>query len=114
MNNEFGIPKERIFSSRSADFLEHILQATNRIGVDVVLNSLSGELFHASWKCVAKLGTFVEIGQRDVMGQGLLQMQSFGQNRTFSGFDMQTLTDERPDVVEEFVSLFLKWSYSSC
>lgn len=44
----FDIPASHIFSSRSSEFLPAILKDTNMRGVDVVLNSLSGELLHAS------------------------------------------------------------------
>jgi len=46
--NTFGIEPERIFNSRDTTFLSAILKATNNRGVDIVLNSLSGELLHAS------------------------------------------------------------------
>lgn len=45
---EYGIPRDHIFSSRNAGFLPAILKATEGRGVDVVLNSLSGDLLHAS------------------------------------------------------------------
>lgn len=44
----FNIPRERIFSSRTPKFLQDVLRETGGRGVDVVLNSLSGELLHAS------------------------------------------------------------------
>jgi NADPH:quinone reductase-like Zn-dependent oxidoreductase len=62
---EFGIPRNRIFNSRDSSFLKDVMDATNGSGVDLVLNSLSGELLSASWKCVAPDGAMVEIGKRD-------------------------------------------------
>jgi len=62
---EFGIPRNRIFNSRDNSFLKGIMEATNGSGVDLVLNSLSGELLSTSWKCVAPDGAMVEIGKRD-------------------------------------------------
>lgn len=44
----FNIPRDRIFNSRTSEFLPGILRETGGKGVDVVLNSLSGELLHAS------------------------------------------------------------------
>jgi NADPH:quinone reductase-like Zn-dependent oxidoreductase len=44
----FGIPRENIYSSRNVDFLHQIKRATNGRGVDVALNSLSGDLLHAT------------------------------------------------------------------
>lgn len=50
----FGIPRSRIFNSRDSTFLPHLMKETEGKGVDVVLNSLSGELLHAS-VCIALL-----------------------------------------------------------
>ncbi|KAK8017706.1 hypothetical protein PG993_014032 [Apiospora rasikravindrae] len=89
---EFGIPRERIFNSRSTEFLDGVLQATHGIGVDAVLNSVSGDLLHASWKCVAVNGCMLEIGKRDMIGKGQLAMDLFEENRTFFGIDLSRLT----------------------
>ena len=62
---EFRIPRNRIFNSRDGSFLKGIMDATNGSGVDLVINSLSGELLSTSWKCVAPDGAMVEIGKRD-------------------------------------------------
>ena len=78
------------------------MKETGNRGVDVVLNSLSGELLHASWKCVAEFGTFVEIGRRDFVGQGTLAMELFEPNRTFVGFDLLLFSTQRPEVIERW------------
>jgi NADPH:quinone reductase-like Zn-dependent oxidoreductase len=96
----FGIQRDHIFNSRDSSFLPAILKATGGRGVDVVLNSLSGELLHASWKCVAEFGTFIEIGRRDFVGQGTLAMELFEPNRRFVGFDLLLFSNKRPEVIE--------------
>jgi len=77
------------------------MQATNGRGVDVVLNSLSGELLHASWKGVAEFGTMVEIGRRDLAGQGTLAMEIFESNRSFVGFDLLQIVNDRPEMIDK-------------
>lgn len=57
--NSFGIKKENVFSSRAASFLPGILAATKGRGVDVVMNSLSGDLLHDSWRACARFGRLV-------------------------------------------------------
>ena len=52
--------------SRSAAFADEIMALTNGRGVDVVLNSLSGELIEPSFRVLARGGRFVEIGKRDI------------------------------------------------
>ncbi|MCJ1385150.1 hypothetical protein MMC17_008269 [Xylographa soralifera] len=99
----FGIPQNHIFNSRETTFLPDLLRETGGRGVDVVLNSLSGELLHASWKCVADFGTMVEIGKRDFIGHGTLSMNLFEQNRTFVGLDLSQLCSDRPAVIHDLL-----------
>lgn len=61
------------------------MTATEGRGVDFVLNSLSGELLHTSWKCVAAFGRMVEIGKRDVIGRARLDLGGFGDNGVLWG-----------------------------
>lgn len=77
------------------------MRATNGRGVDLVLNSLSGELLHASWKCVAKYGKMIEIGKRDLLGRGQLSLDPFEDNRTFCGVDLAGLVRDRPQVIQK-------------
>lgn len=110
----FGIPRENIYSSRNVDFLHQIKRTTNGRGVDVALNSLSGDLLHATvivcplsklnprtdffhqWDCVAEFGSMVEIGKRDFIGNGRLAMASFAANRSFFGVDLAHMCARRP------------------
>ena len=59
---------EHVFDSRSTTFGQEILDATGGAGVDVVLNSLTGEGFiEASLACLAQGGRFVELARRDIL-----------------------------------------------
>ena len=70
--------------------------ATGGQGVDIVLNSLSGELLHASWQCVRPFGKMIEIGKRDLIGHAQLRMDPFEANRAFFGVDLAHMSKERP------------------
>ena len=89
--DNFGIQPDHIFSSRDSSFLPGILEATSGRGVDVVLNSLAGELLHDSWRACAELGRFVEIGKRDILDNGKLDMDTFRRGATFTAFDLSLL-----------------------
>lgn len=91
--NTLGVKREHIFNSRDSCFLPAIMIATNGKGVDVVLNSLIGDLLHDSWRCCARFGRFVEIGKRDVTDAGRLDMQVFKRNVSFTAFDVSELCD---------------------
>ncbi|PWY76505.1 polyketide synthase [Aspergillus sclerotioniger CBS 115572] len=87
----FGIDPGHIFTSRDDSFARNILAATDGKGVDVVLNSLTGDLLHASWRCCAAFGRFIEIGKHDLADDGRLEMNRFLHNATFSAFDLADL-----------------------
>ncbi|MEO8152056.1 MAG: SDR family NAD(P)-dependent oxidoreductase [Rhizobacter sp.] len=55
-----------VMDSRSPAFADETLALTQGRGVDIVLNSLSGDLIDASFKALARGGCFVEIGKRDI------------------------------------------------
>ncbi|KAI1300936.1 putative polyketide synthase [Xylaria venustula] len=99
----FGISRSRIFNSRDSSFLPAVMDATGGRGVDVVLNSLSGELLHASWQCVAEFGTMVEIGKRDFRRRAKLPMENFEQNRAFIGLDICLICKVQPRRVAELI-----------
>ena len=59
---------EHVFDSRTTAFGEEILEATDGAGVDIVLNSLTGEGFiDASLACLRHGGRFVEMARRDIL-----------------------------------------------
>ena len=59
---------EHVFDSRTTEFGEGILAATDGEGVDVVLNSLTSEGFiDASLDCLREGGRFVEMARRDIL-----------------------------------------------
>lgn len=97
----FQIPRHRIFNSRDDSFVDGINGATRGKGVDLVLNSLSGELLHATWRCVAEFGTMVEIGKRDLLGSGKLDMDVFLANRSYCCVDLDQICFKRRSICKE-------------
>src|SRR5690606_29154769 len=72
-----------------------VMAATDGRGVDVILNSLTGELLHESWACLAEFGRFVEIGKRDVLDAGRLDMGVLSRSTTFTAFDLSQLIESK-------------------
>ncbi|KAK1988407.1 hypothetical protein LZ30DRAFT_766139 [Colletotrichum cereale] len=86
--SQFGIPANRMFSSRNTKFAEEIRRETNGHGVDVILNSLVGELLDQSWRLTADGGVMVEIGKRDIVDRNTLAMEPFDRNCSFRAVDL--------------------------
>jgi acyl transferase domain-containing protein/NADPH:quinone reductase-like Zn-dependent oxidoreductase/short-subunit dehydrogenase/acyl carrier protein len=64
-----------VFDSRTTAFTASILELTGGRGVDIVLNSLSGELIDASFAALARGGCFVEIGKRGIKEKSWVDTQ---------------------------------------
>lgn len=95
---EQGVQRSHVFSSLDTSFVAGIMQATRSRGVDVVVNLLSGDLLHESWKCVAAGGNMIELSGMDITGHGRLDMTMFGGNRGFHGIDIPTLITQKPSL----------------
>lgn len=95
----YSIPEDRIFYSRDTDFGPAIREATGGKGVDVVVNSLAGDLLRESWESLASFGRFIEIGKRDITSNAGLEMAKFEQNCTFSSVDLTLVAAERPKIM---------------
>jgi acyl transferase domain-containing protein/NADPH:quinone reductase-like Zn-dependent oxidoreductase/NAD(P)-dependent dehydrogenase (short-subunit alcohol dehydrogenase family)/acyl carrier protein len=87
---------EHVFDSRSLAFVDGVDDATGGRGVDVVLNSLAGDMLHASWELLASHGRFVEIGKRDIADGHPLGLAGFDHNRSFHAVDIDQMMVERP------------------
>lgn len=84
----YDIPRSHIFSSRDLAFKSHIMGMTHSRGVDLVLNTLSGEGLKASWDCVAPFGRFVELGMGDVFANSRIPMENLNRNTRLESFDL--------------------------
>ncbi|EHK50965.1 polyketide synthase [Trichoderma atroviride IMI 206040] len=91
LSKNYGIPRDRMFSSRDVSFAEDVMRATGGRGVDVLLNSLAGPLLQASWDCVAKLGRFIELGKQDSQGNKSLGMRNFSNSTSYIAMDLVML-----------------------
>ncbi|KAL8999566.1 MAG: hypothetical protein Q9169_001655 [Polycauliona sp. 2 TL-2023] len=104
----FGIPTAQILSSRSSEFTDVIMQATDGRGVHLIINSLSGLLLQQTWDLIAEDGTFVEIGKKDLLENNYLPMRNFDKNVTFSAVDLRKVANARPDTVKGWLSSIVR------
>ncbi|KAK8069391.1 polyketide synthase [Apiospora phragmitis] len=108
LRDAYGVSAHRIYSSRSTSFGPAIREATGERGVDVVLNSLAGDLLRESWECLAPFGHFVEIGKRDIVANNNLGMRVFDSNCSFSSVDLTLVASERPRTMDRVLNAVMK------
>ena len=86
---------EHVFDSRSTAFGREILDVTDGAGIDVVLNSLTGEGFiQASLACLTQGGRFVELARRDILSED--EMAALRPDVSYSILDLYTLKQQDP------------------
>jgi acyl transferase domain-containing protein/acyl carrier protein len=98
-----SIGVEGAFDSRSAAFLADVREATGGEGVDLVLNSLAGELREAGVAALAPYGRFIEIGKRDLYENQPMALGPFRRNLSFFALDLAAMLEERTEEVSDLL-----------
>ena len=101
LQERFGIPAENIFSSRDTTFGQGIRSRRNGRGVDVVLNSLTADAIRESCALLAPFGRFVEIGKKDLLTNGRLELKDLAKCISFSTVDLVLLAEVKPAIVHD-------------
>lgn len=90
----------RVYDSRSLDFAEAILRDTGGAGVDVLLNSLSGEAIRRNLQVLRPFGRFLELGKRDFYEDTAMGLRPFRNNLSYFGIDADQLLLARPALTQ--------------
>ncbi|WP_436849183.1 SDR family NAD(P)-dependent oxidoreductase [Streptomyces atriruber] len=93
---EMGIDAAHRASSRDLDFEDVFRPATDGQGVDVVLNSLTGEFIDASLRLLGEGGRFLEMGKTDLRTPDGVAAEYPGV--TYTVYDL--VTDAGPDRID--------------
>lgn len=94
-----------VLDSRSTSFADELMRLTDGRGVDIVLNSLAGEMLQRSFDCVADGGIFLEIGKRGVWTQE--QVAALGRGIRYHVVDCNDNARETPELVGEIFARVL-------
>jgi acyl transferase domain-containing protein/NADPH:quinone reductase-like Zn-dependent oxidoreductase/acyl carrier protein len=94
---------EHVYNSRNIDFYDEILNDTNREGVDIVLNSLTGDAMYKSIQLLKSFGRFVEIGKKDVYEDSKIGLHVFKNSLSYHMVDLEKMLFLRPDILGEML-----------
>jgi acyl transferase domain-containing protein len=97
-----------VFHSRSLDFGTGVMEATGGRGVDIVLNSLTGDFISRSFEVLAPYGRFVELGKRDIYEDRQIGLFPFRKNISFYAVDLAAALEERSDYVISLLQKILR------
>ncbi len=93
---------QHVFNSRTLDFAEQIAQQTKGKGVDVVLNSLSGEAIIKSLSTLSADGRFLEIGKAGIWS--IAQISHQRPDISYRVIDLVQVTNDRPQLIQSMLS----------
>ncbi|QKW05113.1 SDR family NAD(P)-dependent oxidoreductase [Streptomyces sp. NA04227] len=100
-----GLDEAHIASSRDTDFEEHFRASLDGKGMDVVLDSLSGELVDASLRLLNSGGRFIEMGKTDIRDTAEVARAHNGV--AYRAFDLAEAGPERTgEMLAELAALF--------
>ncbi len=91
---ELGV--EAAFDSHSLSWYDDLMRATDRKGVDIVLNSLAGRHIALCLEALRPCGRHLEIGKVDIYADNTLGLRVFHKNLRFSAIDIDSLIIDDP------------------
>ena len=91
-----------IMDSRSLDFADEIMSATEGKGVDVVLNSLSGEYIPKSISVLNERGRFIEIGKQGIWSKS--DVSKVKPNISYFVVDLWQITQKQPELIQQMLT----------
>ncbi len=94
---------DHVCDSRELRFVAAVREATGGAGVDVVLNSLSGDAMEASLELLKPFGRFVELGKRDFYENRRLQARLLRHNASYFAVDVDQIPAHRPDLAKSLL-----------
>lgn len=94
---------EHVLDSRSLRFADETLAITGGKGVDVVLNSLSGDAMRRSLDLLKPFGRFLELGKRDFYMNSRIGLRPVRHNVSYFAIDADELVSQHPEVAAELL-----------
>ncbi|MEQ7053640.1 SDR family NAD(P)-dependent oxidoreductase [Paenibacillaceae sp. P-4] len=99
---QLGVP--HLIHYKEEDFADKIMQWTNNYGVDVVINTLSGEAVQKGLNLLASGGRYIEIAVAGLKASGAISLSHLIDNQSFHSINIRKLLTGSPDKL----SLYLK------
>lgn len=94
-----------VMNSRDAEFAKEIEAYTNGRGVDVILNTLSGESMLAGLNSLNFFGRFLQIDKKDIAADNAIKLGIFNKGLTYSAIDIGLLTRDQNMISALFLEL---------
>ncbi|TQV94003.1 polyketide synthase [Cordyceps javanica] len=91
ISKRYGIPKDHILSRQDPSFTAQVLDATNGLGIDIVLGSQTRHLSEENAKILAPFGHLIDIVENDPEDYSNSIMRLLEASTSFSTFSLSSL-----------------------
>ncbi len=98
-----------VINHTEENFSQKILEMTEGKGVDVILDSLGGEMLKENMKCLAPFGRLIYFGNANGQKASLDIDQLYPSNRAVIGFSFGKYRSLRPDKVREIAKQVISY-----
>jgi len=96
---------ELVMDSRSAVFAKEILKYTDGKGVDVIMNTLSGEAMLAGINILNYFGRFLQIDKKDIAANNIIPLGNFNKGLSYSAIDLGLLLRDEYLIADIFIEI---------
>jgi NADPH:quinone reductase-like Zn-dependent oxidoreductase len=103
LTDVYGIPEANLFSNKSLDFSKSLMRRTNGAGVDVIFNTLTGEVQQESFSCIKEFGRFIDVSGNTSHLHLTQAPASVLRTLSISNIDLEILISHRPSIVRQLI-----------
>ncbi|PAM93752.1 hypothetical protein B4N84_15870 [Flavobacterium sp. IR1] len=93
-----------VMDSRTTEFVQQITAYTNNEGIDVVVNTLTGDAMTQGLKLLRSFGRFCDISKKDIYGNSRLPMEIFKESTSYFFLDINKLIGGYPQKIKKIYS----------
>jgi NADPH:quinone reductase-like Zn-dependent oxidoreductase/malonyl CoA-acyl carrier protein transacylase/SAM-dependent methyltransferase len=95
---------KHIFDSRDEAFSKDVLEATGGKGVDIVLNTLSGNTkVNSGLKCIGKRGKFIELNRSNIYNNVMIDISPLKSNVSYHVVAIDDLILEKDSIIGDIL-----------
>lgn len=98
-----GMGVKHLINYSTHDFKQEILRMTENKGVDIVINTLSGEAIQKGMDILAPGGRYVELAMTGLKNSAKLDLSKFTHNQMFVSIDLRRVMLSDADIVSKYL-----------
>lgn len=99
---------DHLINYRTEKFEEKILEITDDYGVDVVINTLSGEAIQKGLDILAPGGRYVEIAMTGLKASGRINLSNLTNNQSIYSVDLRRFLLKEPELSQQYLGIMVR------